>query len=460
MSRRAVFALVLAASGLGEANGRHEAAVTINFRQGHDQDIAAGMTFGLLLSHDGGATWHWMCESAVLYQGTHDPDYAYTASGALFATTRDDMLVMRDGCTFAKVPNLPPTDVSSVALGSDGSLHMAAVEVAFNAAPGDARIYRSTDDGTSFPGSAAAGLVGDWYSSLEIAPGDATRLYLAAFRNTAAGRAWQLYRSTDGGASYQPMSMTGFGVLSEDSSISFVGIGRTTADTVFALVSEVAPDRPSSLYRSTNGGASWVKVRDAAEKLAFVLRANSDAVVAAQNMGAFVSHDLGETWIPLAGAPHINCLAETTAGEVWACTENYGTDKPPFTPSDGAGIMKTTNLATWTPVLRFEDVAGPVECAVGTRQHDQCVYDCTEKIYSQDPANCPNTTPSYWSAFKVQLGITTDILPCPSLVDLPPLDAPPKPGDPGCHCNSPGGSPPALLAGLVLAGVLGRRRRR
>ena len=63
-------------------------------------DILAGMTFGAVVSHDGGATWHWMCEKAVLYGGLFDPDYAYSSSGAVFATTFDGSLVMRDGCTF------------------------------------------------------------------------------------------------------------------------------------------------------------------------------------------------------------------------------------------------------------------------------------------------------------------------------------------------------------------------
>lgn len=461
MLRRAAFAIVLATSSLAAANGRHEAAVSINVRQGNEQHVAVGTTFGLLLTHDGGATWTWMCESSMMYGGTHDPDFAYSASGALFATTRDDMLVTRDGCVFAKVPNLPPADVSAVALGPDGTLHMTAVEVAFRAAPGDAKIYRSGDDGASFPVAAAAGLVGDWYSDIAVAPGDASRIYLAAYRNTASGRVWQLYRSTDGGTSYQPMPMTGFETLPEHSSISFVGIGRTAPDVVFARVAEVAFDQPSSLYRSTNGGATWTKVRAEAEKLSFVLRANGDAVVAAQNMGAFVSHDLGDTWSPLAGAPHINCLTENTVGEVWACTENYGGKLAPFTPSDDAGIMKTTNLATWTKVLRFQDIAAPVDCPAGTRQHDQCIYDCAEPIYTENPANCPNDKPVYWCAFKYQLGITSDVLPCPSLVDAPPLDGPPsKPKDPGCCDTSSGGAPTALLAGLGLAGVMARRRRR
>jgi len=42
-------------AGIALANGRPPGTSTINFRQGNDDEIAAGMTFGLLISHDGGA---------------------------------------------------------------------------------------------------------------------------------------------------------------------------------------------------------------------------------------------------------------------------------------------------------------------------------------------------------------------------------------------------------------------
>ena len=79
MRRFALGSLVLASStmtmvGSAAANGRAPNTSTINFRHGHETDIAAGLTFGLVFSHDNGATWHWMCEAAVGYGGMYDPD--------------------------------------------------------------------------------------------------------------------------------------------------------------------------------------------------------------------------------------------------------------------------------------------------------------------------------------------------------------------------------------------------
>jgi hypothetical protein len=34
--------------------------------------------------------------------------------------------------------------------------------------------------------------------------------------------------------------------------------------------------------------------------------------------------------------------------------------------------MKSTDLVSWTPVLRYQDIRGPIPCAAGTPQADKC----------------------------------------------------------------------------------------
>src|SRR5512147_2334758 len=101
MRRFALAGLLIAAlAQVASANGRASATSTIHFQEGAEQNIVAGMTFGVLLSHDGGTTWHWMCEDAVGYGGMWDPDYSYEPNGTVFATTFDGLRSMSDGCTF------------------------------------------------------------------------------------------------------------------------------------------------------------------------------------------------------------------------------------------------------------------------------------------------------------------------------------------------------------------------
>ena len=80
MKKALVFAWLVLTAASAWANGRDPYTSTIHFQRGAEQNIYAGMTFGLLVSHDNGATWQWMCEKAVGYGGLFDPDYEVLAN--------------------------------------------------------------------------------------------------------------------------------------------------------------------------------------------------------------------------------------------------------------------------------------------------------------------------------------------------------------------------------------------
>ena len=460
MLRNLALFTALAAATVAHANGRPPATSTINFRQGHQQDIAAGMSFGMVLSHDNGATWHWMCEKAVLYGGQYDPDYVYAPGGALFATTFEGSLVNRDGCTFAPT-TFQKKFFSSITQSSTGALFMAAADAEDlpMGNPGDAKIYKSIDAGLTFPTSATAGIIGDWYNSIEVAPSDPNRLYLSGYRLPGGVRAFQLYRSDNAGVSFQAITSNQF-TTTNNSTIDIVGIKANQPNTVYARVSLQGTSIGDAIWRSTDSGVNWTKIFEKNDEISFYARANGDLVAATRNSGTFVSRGPNNTtWDPVANAPHINCLNENEAGELWACTQNFGAMQ---TASDDAGIMKTTDLVTWTKVLRYQDIAGPVDCAVGTRQHDQCVYDCPDQTYNTSPASCPNLSPASWCILHNQLGITSTVIVCPAVFDGPPDDAgvvkKPPPGC--CDAGDTSGGPAALALSLLIGTVLLRSRRR
>jgi MYXO-CTERM domain-containing protein len=462
MVRYITLAVLLGAIGIASANGRPAGTSTINFRQGAEQNIVAGMTFGMVLSHDNGATWHWMCEKAVLYGGMYDPDYVYNPSGAIFATTFDGALVNRDGCVFQPL-SFAKKFFSAVTQGPTGALLMAAADVPGAGNPGDALIYRSTDNGMTFNSGATAGMINDWYNSLEVAPSDATRVYLSGYRITNGIRSWQIYKSINSGTSFTPVTSSGF-TTSENSNIDIVGIKFGAPDTVFARVTITDGALGDAIWRSDNGGGSWTKIFPTTtfavrDDLSFVVRKNGDLVVASRNNGTFIARGpTNATWEMAAGAPHINCLVENAAGELWACTQNFGS---PGNPSDDAGIMKTTNLTSWTKVLRYQDIGGPVDCPVGTRQHDQCVYDCPDATYDDNPALCTFGVPKGWCGLKNMYGITSTVLACPAVFDEPPSNDVGVPKKPGCcSTGDDGGAPAALALGLGVGMVLLRSRRR
>ncbi|HEY5927572.1 MAG TPA: hypothetical protein VIV11_38070 [Kofleriaceae bacterium] len=447
--------LVAGLAATANANGRDPYTSTINFRRGNDQHIMAGMTFGLLSSKDGGATWQWMCERAVGYGGQYDPDYVYSSSGAVFGTTFDGLKVMRDGCSFVATPP-GMTFVSKVEQGPDGAVYYAAADTA------DAKIYKSTDDGMTFPTSANPGQPGDWWSSIAVSPTNANRIYLTGYRLDGVNpKIFLMYTSTNGGTSYTAMNLTGITPLSPNSTIEVMSISPTNEQTLYVKVTFETGSTGDSIYRSTNAGQSWTKILSKSSNfgLAFIVRNDGTTCVAGtRELGAWMSTNCSTaatpTWTDLTNAPHIGCLHLDSAGTVWACTQNYAS-MPLNLPSDGYGIMKTTDLMTWTGVLKYQDIQAPFACAAGTVQEDQCV----QRYMDQQ---------SQWCCLVPQLGITSTAIDCTGELECfgnPIVDGAPdagttmvKPPKEDC-CGAGNGRSSAVLSLLVTAVLLFRRRR-
>jgi len=440
--------LVLAGVPRGAAaNGRPPGTSSITFRQGQESDVAVGLTFGLLISHDGGATWAWMCEDAIGYSGAYDPRYAFSSSGALFATTFNGLKAVRDRCTFGATPG-GATFVSADALGPDHALYYAAAQNKDATHGADFSIYKSTDDGMTFPVAAQTPAAAvNWWQSLQVAPGDAQRLYLSGYAFTpdpgGAGtvKTQLLYRSDDGGKTWVPLPITAF-TVAPNSVIDIVGIARDNPDHVYVRVELYDNTLSDAIWRSFDAGLSWTQIDAKNTSIsAFVVRAalNSkgthDLIAGTQALGAEISHDDGATWTPLTNPPHMNCLVENAAGELWACTQNYGV--PPL-PSDDAGIMKTVDLVTWTKVLRYQALTDAVTCATGTIQNDTCA--------------------TMWCAVCAQLGCKPS--PAYGCAAAPEAAGSVPPGSKtgGC-CESGYGGSGALALGLSVGMVLLRPRR-
>src|SRR5690349_19724241 len=107
----AVASFVLAGQ-LAHANGRAPQAISLVPQPGDPQTLFLATTFGLLVSHDEGCTFNWMCEQSIGYGGVWDPTYKIGSDGTIFATTFEGLRVSRDGgCTFTTATSeLPPAD--------------------------------------------------------------------------------------------------------------------------------------------------------------------------------------------------------------------------------------------------------------------------------------------------------------------------------------------------------------
>jgi hypothetical protein len=128
--------------------------------------------------------------------------------------------------------------------------------------------------------------------------------------------------------------------------------------------------------------------------------------------------------------------------------------------------MKTSDFATWSGVLRFQDIAGVVDCPSNTVQNQQCV-------------NSYEGRPSVWCCLREQLGITDTSVDCTGLnscgvagdnpasvtPDAAAVSAdaaasnPPAVTKKGC-CNAGGSGPGSAALAFCVGLALWQRRRR
>ena len=231
----------------------------------------------------------------------------------------------------------------------------------------------------------------DWWDSIESRRGSAA-VYLTGYRymkvcsnNTSMTCTWRLiaaaapsrampegpavFRSDNGGTTYTPMAQTGL----------------TCSNQLGDRHRRHRPTTPTTVYvhvklddNSTTGDSIYMSIerrRDVDEDpdhepirsaCVFLARSNGDLIaVDADHRRAEVSHDDGTTGRRSPNAPHINCLVENAAGERVGVHAELRLARH---PRRRLGIMKTTDLATWTGVLRYQDITGVVSCGAGTVQ--------------------------------------------------------------------------------------------
>jgi hypothetical protein len=430
---RAALLALLASVAPARGNGRFPASSSLDFQPGRPDHIAVGVTFGLLVSRDGGATWRWDCEAAIGFEGTYDPIYLWSPSGALFASTFNGLKVARDPCGWQAVPGpVGAADVTALAIGGDGAIWAAVSDLASGTA-----LYRSDDDGRRFTASALPGQVGDVWHSIAVAPDDPRRIYVTGRRMMAGAPTRVLYRSTDGGASWVEMPTDAL-VGAAASELFLAAIDPRAPDHVYALVTDVGPGLRTALYRTTDAGAAlpagptWTRVLEVPTRITgVVVRTTGEVLAITPAMGLYRSADGGASFALVPGVTlDGRCLRERADGTLWMCTNNL--------PPDRATLHVATEPTTWSPRLAFAGLTGPTRCPGGTVQRDTCEA-------------------TLWCGLRDNLAIVADDTGCVPPPDAGP-DAPGATGGAGGCCGV-GDRPGGELA-LVVLGLARRRRQR
>lgn len=351
--------------GVAHANGRAPVTNGVFFKPGDPHTLLVRSTFGLLISHDDGCTFDWICEGNIGYGGSFDPKYAVGADGTIFATSYHGLRVSRDaGCSFTTAT--PDEWVDALDIGPTGDLWIA------TASTGETNdVFHSIDNGMTFQSLNMPTTVG-FYHSIKVAPSNAQRIYLTE-NETAGTPAMHLYRSDNAGTMFTPEPLTG--VTAGSSPLALVAaVDPANADIVYMISVAASPPTGDILYRSTDGAATFQPVLTTQNAIRDVVIADAQHVYVTttvilangseQGGPAFSSTNGGATFGPLANAPLLDCLGKAPDGSLIGCGANWD--------PDFMAVAKSIDGATWSKVWRFVNMAGPLTCPGGTAERDMC----------------------------------------------------------------------------------------
>ena len=223
-------ALALAApSSRALANGRFPESQRLLEHPSDPNRLYLTGTWGMLLTHDRGQNWYYVCESAFALEYVEgDPLLEVLAGGELVGGIRQSLNTSTDcGCSWsAGLAESEMENVFDVSLGSDGILVALVQDIA--ASPARFRLFESSDRGTTWqkfsdlPADVITGY------TVDIAPTDPTRLYVSATSTTDDGGT--LYVSKDRGANWD-----GYPIPSTSTRIHpfIAAVSPTNADVVY-----------------------------------------------------------------------------------------------------------------------------------------------------------------------------------------------------------------------------------
>jgi MYXO-CTERM domain-containing protein len=439
----AVLAAVVGSTSIASANGRFPESNQILF-VGHDPDLVLlRVTFGLLISHDRGKTFQWVCEQSIGYSGVEDPMYAVTPSKAIVGSTFQGLSITRDNaCGW----NFAGGDLSSQVFIDLTSNPNDAKNIVVFASSYDkqddqgniffkSNIWETKDEAQTFQQLGQAldpGLLG---YTVDLTATDPNRIYITAVREPGTTPKAVLLVSKDHGQTWTEESVP---LIDGERAVFVAAVDPTNPERVYLRTSNTV-DKPTRLIlrEAADGGPATQRTLFSASGalLGFALTPDGSKVyIGGPKDGVKVASTQDYVFQPKANI-EVQCLGLNAEG-LWACS----TERSGFI----AGVSKDEG-ATFEPRLRFCDISGPQSsCGPGTPTNDRC-------------------TPA-WPAQKALLGCgaTPDTGADGGRTDggtsgNAPVAPPPK----GCDCHAaPAAGPWGALVAVVGAAVALLRRAR
>ncbi|MFO0933549.1 MAG: sialidase family protein [Planctomycetota bacterium] len=224
---------------------------------------------------------------------------------------------------------VPRERASALAVLPDGTLLVGVTNPSmYRGETGPGRVYRSRDGGATFDDVSPDGLGGASVSALTAGPGrEVWAVGGPRLTNTMDPTRWVLMADDARaspprwrvGAIARPPKGEGF---AGETAISAVAVDRDGVG--YALVTSGLRFAPG-IYRSKDRGATWQPVNDAQEANALVTTPDAHVYVGSYG-GVIRSLDGGTTWTAFAGLgkTFVSSLLVDRAGHLWAGTTSHG----------------------------------------------------------------------------------------------------------------------------------------
>jgi hypothetical protein len=366
---------VLASSLAGStyANGRYPESNQITFSPTDPDLVLVRVTFGLLVSHDRGKTFRWVCEQSIGFSSNEDPMYAVTPSNTIVGTTYQGVTVSRDrACGFDYAGGelkdqvfidlaWNPNDLKNlVVFASSYDRQDDAGNIVFKS-----RVWETKDEAQSFaalPGTFDGKLLG---YTIDLAASDAKRVYVTAVRDSLGKPEGVLLTSKDHGATYEETTIP---FVNGEKSIFIAAVDPRDAEKVYLRTGGGPPDAPTRLlFREAgpDGGAPTIRaLYTAAGPLAgFTLSRDAQRVFIGGPKDGVRVASTSDHVFEQRSTVEVQCLAEAADG-LWACS------------SEGSGFvagLSKDDGRTFEARLHFcDNISGALECPEGTRTQTEC----------------------------------------------------------------------------------------
>jgi hypothetical protein len=392
------------------ANGRFPEANQIVFSPTNPDLIVLRTTYGILPSHDHGATWQYLCEDAIGVGPTTlaDPPLGLTQNDSLLAGASLGMNVSPDtGCNWKCIGGqLRDQVIVDLAVRPDSPGSAVAITGTYFATDSGleetySQIFETDDDGVTWAPLGAPIDPQLVVETVDVARTDPNRLYVSGVRGYGSERTAWLFVSKDKGMTWTEWRLPAaqFDPTIEDS--IFIGaVDPTNADRVYLRSSAQPMGGQSRLTVATfaaDGTPTFKGARSFDAGMAFLGLTGEMLGLAVSEDGSKVyigsvedglwSADASDLAFQKVSSLQVQCLA-TRGSELWACSSAV---------SGFIAGVSTDGGKTFTSKLPLiGTLAGPIACAADpagagcgqTANASQCrtAYESFCNLYScQEP---------------------------------------------------------------------------